>query len=126
MLIDLQDRYNKEGQMTVNYLGHFEDAQHFGCTAGHKMVYVDAFGEVSPCVFIPMTFGNVKEKSIKEIYRTMRERFPTENSCFINKNYEQLQSYLRGQSPIEKVESVKVMNKIRFGPLAKFFRLQYR
>ena len=24
------------------------------------MIYVDAFGEVSPCVFTPMTFGNVR------------------------------------------------------------------
>jgi MoaA/NifB/PqqE/SkfB family radical SAM enzyme len=79
MLIEIQDRYNKQGKMTVNYLGHFEDGQHFGCSAGHKMVYVDAFGEVSPCVFIPMTFGNVKEKSIKKIYEEMRSLFPTEN-----------------------------------------------
>jgi MoaA/NifB/PqqE/SkfB family radical SAM enzyme len=51
-LVALQDRYNRDGGMTVNYLGHFEGGEHFGCNAGHKMVYVDAFGEVSPCVFL--------------------------------------------------------------------------
>jgi MoaA/NifB/PqqE/SkfB family radical SAM enzyme len=126
MLIDVQDRYNRKGGMTVNYLSHFEDEQHFGCTAGHKMVYVDAFGEVSPCVFIPMTFGNVQSKSMKEIYSSMLQRFPTENTCFINKNFEILQKQTHGSGPIAEEDSWKIMEEIRFGPLAKFFRLQYR
>jgi MoaA/NifB/PqqE/SkfB family radical SAM enzyme len=126
MLFQLQDRYNKTGRMTVNYLGHFEDARHFGCSAGHKMVYVDAFGEVSPCVFIPMTFGNVKEQSVKDIYKSMRELFPTEDTCFINKNYEIVQKSMNMHVPIRKEDSKNVMEKIKFGPLAKYFQLQYR
>jgi len=126
MLIQLQDSYNKQGKMTVNYLGHFEDAQHFGCSAGHKMVYVDAFGEVSPCVFIPMSFGNVQETSIKELYTTMRQRFPTESSCFMNKNFEKLQRHSGSQLPISKDLSVKLLEEIEFGPLPKFFQLQYK
>jgi MoaA/NifB/PqqE/SkfB family radical SAM enzyme len=126
MLVTLQDQYNKKGGMTVNYLGHFEDAEHFGCSAGHKMVYIDAFGEVSPCVFIPMTFGNVKEKSISEIYEEMKGRFPTEESCFINKNYPILQKYYQGQSPIVKEDSVKIMEEVGVEPLPRFFRLHYR
>ena len=68
-LVKLQDRYNTEGKMTVNYLGHFEGKECFGCNAGNKMVYVDAFGEVSPCVFTPMSFGNVQTDSIPAIFR---------------------------------------------------------
>jgi MoaA/NifB/PqqE/SkfB family radical SAM enzyme len=126
MLLHVQDRYNKIGRMTVNYLGHFEDAQHFGCTAGHKMVYVDAFGEVSPCVFIPMTFGNVQEQSVKDIYKEMRERFPTEDACFINKNYKIIQNSVKPQVPLGREDSKNVMEKIKFGPFAKYFELQYR
>ena len=59
-LVNFQDRYNRTGKITVNYLGHFEGKECFGCNAGNKMIYIDAFGEVSPCVFIPVTFGNVK------------------------------------------------------------------
>lgn len=126
MLIRLQDRLNRQDGMTVNYLGHFEDAQHFGCSAGHKMVYVDAFGEVSPCVFIPMTFGNVQEKSIIELYKEMRPRFPTENICFMNKNFEILQRSSGHKMPIGKEESIKIMEEIEFGPLPKFYHLQYK
>jgi MoaA/NifB/PqqE/SkfB family radical SAM enzyme len=126
MLIDIQNKYNNQSGMTVNYLGHFEDEQHFGCTAGHKMVYVDAFGEVSPCVFIPMTFGNVQGRSVKEIYRAMLEHFPTENTCFINKNCEIVQKHTRGAVPTSKQDSLRILEEIQFGPPAKFFKLQYR
>jgi MoaA/NifB/PqqE/SkfB family radical SAM enzyme len=126
MLIEVQDEHNRNGGMTVNYLGHFEDARYFGCTAGHKMVYVDAFGEVSPCVFIPMTFGNVKNESVKNIYTKLRMRFPTENTCFINKNFERLRDALNRQSPIGEDDALQIVDNIDFGPLAEFFRLQYR
>jgi MoaA/NifB/PqqE/SkfB family radical SAM enzyme len=125
-LIELQDKFNKHGGMTVNYLSHFEDAQHFGCTAGHKMVYVDAFGEVSPCVFIPMSFGNVRVRSIREIVGDMRKRFPSERECFINRNYEKVQNHFEGTSPIKQETSMKIMEEVEFGPLARFFALQYK
>ena len=76
-LCQLQDRYNKEAKITVNYLGHFEGREHFGCNAGHKMVYIDAFGEVSPCVFTPMTFGNIQDDSIENLFSEMKKCFPS-------------------------------------------------
>jgi MoaA/NifB/PqqE/SkfB family radical SAM enzyme len=125
-LVELQDRYNSEGKITVNYLGHFEGKEYFGCNAGHKMVYVDAFGEVSPCVFIPMTYGNVREKSVKIIYKDMRKHFPSENTCFINKNYRLIQKYFRGVAPLGIQESTKVAEESCFGPFSRFFQLYYK
>ena len=125
-LVKLQDRYNKAGKITVNYLGHFEGKEHFGCNAGHKMVYVDAFGEVSPCVFIPISFGNVSEMPIKTIFEEMRKLFPSQDTCFINKNYGIIQKYYRGTAPLGIQESVKVAEDACFGPRPRFFELQYR
>jgi MoaA/NifB/PqqE/SkfB family radical SAM enzyme len=125
-LVDIQDRYNKEGKITVNYLAHFEGKEHFGCNAGHKMVYVDPFGEVNPCVFVPMTFGNVSKASIKTIFKEMRKSFPSEDACFINKNYRIIQKYFSGTAPLGIKESVRVAEEACFGPLSRFFRLYYR
>ncbi len=124
-LAALQDRYNKDGKITVNYLGHFEGREHFGCNAGHKMVYVDAFGEVSPCVFIPMTFGNVQDTSVREIIGLMWRYFPSEESCFINRNYPLLEKFGRGRIPLGKEESEELLAEVHFGPLARFFELHY-
>jgi MoaA/NifB/PqqE/SkfB family radical SAM enzyme len=125
-LAALQDRYNRKPGMTVNYLGHFEAGQHFGCNAGHKMVYVDAFGEVSPCVFTPTSFGSVRETPVREIVRKMRALFPSEDKCFINANYKLLREFSRGRAMLLEEDSREMMKAVRFGPLAKFFELYYR
>jgi MoaA/NifB/PqqE/SkfB family radical SAM enzyme len=125
-IIELQDRYNKDGSMTINYLGHFESEMHFGCTAGHKMIYIDSFGEVSPCVFIPMSFGNIRESSIVDIYDEMSKYFPTEGKCFINNNFNQLRKYHPADSIISKQDSLKLMKDINFGEFSGFFKIHYK
>ncbi len=42
-----------------------------GCLAVNLQYYVSAYGEVSPCDFTPLSFGNVRDKSIKEIWNKM-------------------------------------------------------
>ncbi len=124
-LVDLQDQYNNRGKMTVNYLGHFEGKECFGCNAGNKMVYVDAFGEVSPCVFTPLSFGNVRTSSITEIFAEMRQHFPSEDGCFINKNYGLLQRYSAGRKTLCKADTLKMLEEVRFGGLSAFNKLHY-
>jgi MoaA/NifB/PqqE/SkfB family radical SAM enzyme len=125
LLCDIQDEYNKQGNITVNYLGHFEGKEHFGCNAGHKMVYIDSFGEVSPCVFTPMTFGNIKERSVEEIFIEMKHHFPSGNTCFINKDYKLMQKFGAQNGPICYENSIKLMQEVRFGPLSRFFYSYY-
>lgn len=125
-LAHIQDEYNRRSGMTVNYLGHFEGREFFGCNAGHKMVYVDACGEVSPCVFTPMTFGNIRSRSVKEIFTEMKSHFPSDEACFINKNFRLLRAASRGRGFLNAAESLQVMQKAEFGPLSGFFRLYRR
>ncbi len=124
MLLRVQDRHNKAAGMTVNYLGHFEGREHFGCNAGNKMVYVDAFGNVSPCVFAPLSFGNVKDRPIREIYPEMRRCFPTEDRCFINTNYGLMREYYRGSAPLSVEDTRALMQHVQFDPPARFYQLQ--
>lgn len=55
-----------------------EQAELFGCTAGGiDRFYVGADGEVQPCEFLNVSFGNVQEESFETIFARMREHFPT-------------------------------------------------
>ena len=112
--------------MTVNYLGHFESREFFGCNAGHKMIYVDACGEVSPCVFTPMTFGNIRQRPLKEIFAEMKSHFPSDDACFINKNFPLIRDVSRGRGFLDHAASLQVMDRAEFGPLSGFFRLYLR
>jgi MoaA/NifB/PqqE/SkfB family radical SAM enzyme len=42
-----------------------------GCLAVNIQYYVSAYGDVSPCDFTPLSFGNIKNKSLKEIWNKM-------------------------------------------------------
>jgi len=125
-LVAVQDRWNRNGGITVNYLGHFEGREHFGCNAGRKMLYVDAFGEVSPCVFLPLSFGNVAERPVREIFAEIRSHFPFAEACFINRNYPLLEKHAAGRIPLGKAESEELVAEARFAPATKFFKMLYR
>ncbi|MBN1322141.1 MAG: radical SAM protein [Thermoleophilia bacterium] len=131
-LARMQDDHNREvgrrqprsrGAMSVNYLGHFEGAENFGCNAGNKMVYVDAFGEVSPCVFLPMSFGSVRERSLAEILHDMRGCFPGEDRCFCNKNYRLLRACDGSGLPLDRDHAAVMLGQVRFGPPSEFNRI---
>jgi MoaA/NifB/PqqE/SkfB family radical SAM enzyme len=122
-LARIQDRWNRGAGITVNYLGHFESREFFGCNAGHKMVYVDACGEVSPCVFTPMSFGDIRSRPLKEIFAEMKSHFPSEDACFISKNFPLIREFSRGQGLLGPAASLQVMAKSEFGPHSGFFRL---
>ncbi len=122
-LFRLQDRRNARPGLTVNYLGHFEGREHFGCNAGHKTVYVDAFGGVSPCVFTPMTLGNIRERPIAEIVGDMVSRFPSEASCFVNRNYRAFQAHANGKILLSREVSLEMLKNVSFGPPCEFLEI---
>lgn len=116
----LQDRLNRRGGMTVNYLGHFEGAAHFGCNAGTKMIYVDAFGEVSPCVFTPLSFGNVRASSVSGIWNEMSLLFSHSSSCFACENHHLYSRYDTGSLPVSPEGSRALVREAVFRRPARF------
>jgi MoaA/NifB/PqqE/SkfB family radical SAM enzyme len=127
-LCDLQDDWNRSRARsgpTVNYLGHFEGVETFGCNAGRKMVYVDAFGEVSPCVFMPMTFGNLRERPLEDLVGEMQSCMSTGERCWINCNYRLLQQVAGGDHLLDRARVMEVLEACSPGPAPKFDRLLY-
>ena len=64
------------GQSWVN------SADGFGCFAGFYQLYVNSMGDVCPCDFTPITFGNIRDEPLERIWARLRdsqdwnERFP--------------------------------------------------
>ena len=42
-----------------------------GCLAGNVQYHVSAYGEVTPCDFTPLSFGSIRQESLKEIWNRM-------------------------------------------------------
>lgn len=65
-----------------------EDSSLFGCTAGGTdRFYINAKGDVQPCEFLNISFGNVKEEVFDSIYARMRTQFHEPGDCLLCEKY---------------------------------------
>lgn len=61
----------------VYYLAFMEDKKNLGCQMGGLSHFnIDSAGNVNPCVFMPVSFGNIKNESLEEIMIRMRFAIP--------------------------------------------------
>ena len=61
----------------IYYLAYIEGANQMGCMMGGLFhFYIDSLGNVNPCVFLPVSFGNIMETDFKTIYEKMRKAIP--------------------------------------------------
>jgi len=61
----------------ISYVAYKEAPARFGCTMGGLMqLYIDSKGNVNPCVFLPVTFGNVMTEDYEGIFDRMRAAMP--------------------------------------------------
>jgi len=42
-----------------------------GCLAGNIQCYASAYGDIAPCDFTPISFGNIRDQSLKKIWKSM-------------------------------------------------------
>ena len=65
-----------------------EDQEHFGCTAGGTdRFYINAKGDVQPCEFLNISFGNIQQEKFEIIYERMRKVFETPGTCWLCEKY---------------------------------------
>jgi MoaA/NifB/PqqE/SkfB family radical SAM enzyme len=68
-------RFRRHPAVTVR--AHLEDDCRYGCgMGGNQHFYIDASGNVTPCVYLALSLGNVLEEDFDTIFRRMRRRFP--------------------------------------------------
>jgi hypothetical protein len=80
---------------------------------------------VSPCVFLPMSFGNVRERPLAEILQDMRDKFHGEARCFVNRNYRALSAGEGVRLPIDRDRTVELLEQVTFGPPSEFNQRLY-
>lgn len=78
-------RFVEEGNSRKEFRDHpiiysvakAESAEHAGCMMGGLFhFHIDSKGNVNPCVFLPVSFGNIMEESFEAIFARMREAVP--------------------------------------------------
>jgi len=65
-----------------------EDKSLFGCTAGATdRFYINAKGDLQPCEFLNISFGNIQQDNFEAIYENMRKVFETAGDCLLCEKY---------------------------------------
>jgi MoaA/NifB/PqqE/SkfB family radical SAM enzyme len=65
-----------------------EDRDMFGCTAGGTdRFYINAKGDVQPCEFLNISFGNIADEPFADIYQRMRAEFLEPGDCMLCEKY---------------------------------------
>jgi MoaA/NifB/PqqE/SkfB family radical SAM enzyme len=84
----------------------------FGCFAGFYQLYVNSFGDVTPCDFTPISFGNIREEPLQKIWDRMRasedwgERFPEcrmQDDCFRSRTIDLIPEGTQWPVPYETI-----------------------
>ena len=67
----------------------FEEApEMFGCTAGGTdRFYINAKGDLQPCEFLNISFGNILTDDFEIIYKEMREQFDGPGEAWLCEKY---------------------------------------
>ena len=61
-----------------------EDKTVFGCTAGGTdRFYINAKGDLQPCEFLNISFGNITVDKFEDIYQKMRSCFAWGGDCYL-------------------------------------------
>ena len=64
-----------------------EDIAVFGCTAGGTdRFYINAKGDLQPCEFLNISFGNIAVDKFEDIYQKMRSCFAWGGECYLCEN----------------------------------------
>ena len=55
----------------VSVFSHAESSKLYGCGAGTQHSYIDATGNLCPCDFVPLAFGNIGETPVRKLWPEM-------------------------------------------------------
>jgi len=70
---------------------YVESSEYMGCGAGCTRLHITALGEVMPCDFTQVTFGNIQREPIETVWKRMDKTFEKPSTgCFALDNYKLL------------------------------------
>jgi MoaA/NifB/PqqE/SkfB family radical SAM enzyme len=68
---EARELYRRKGVSCCEMSSYFE----FACRSGHEKIHITAYGDVLPCTFIPISFGNILNEDLSVIRRRILD-FP--------------------------------------------------
>jgi MoaA/NifB/PqqE/SkfB family radical SAM enzyme len=125
VLLRFQRRANWSSRYPkVTVFAHTESADMFGCGAATQHSYMDAQGNLTPCDFVPLGFGNAFQEPLADLWKHMNLAVGIPRSrCLAFELQEQMQG-ISTQRPLPPQTSLDICSHCRKEPmLPRFYRL---
>jgi MoaA/NifB/PqqE/SkfB family radical SAM enzyme len=65
----------------VTAFPYFMGPDQFGCFAGRRWIHVTSGGDVLPCAYTPISFGNIREEPLADIWKRMGKHIAYKGSA---------------------------------------------
>lgn len=117
---------NRRGRLPkVCAFNEIESPELFGCVAGMLHLYIDPAGEVCPCDFTPLSFGNVMKERLDIIWRRMSGSLGLpRRCCFMKANAKKIHDYGTTYGfPLPTAISCQIASESPSGPLPDYFEI---
>ncbi len=124
LLIELHHEANRRPWLPkVTTFAYTESYERFGCGAGVQHSYINEKGELFPCDFLPMSFGNVVKEGVSTLWSKMSEivGIPKPH-CFAQVVNHDLWKISKGELPLDTQRSTDLCVKYQ----AKEYPLIYK
>ena len=103
----------------VSSFPYTEGPGKFGCGAGVLHSYISSTGDLWPCDFVPLLFGNVLKEGLKEVYgRMIRAAGIPRRYCLARTIAERIKDK---QLPLCREESIELCRACRSRSYPRFF-----
>ncbi|MCM1991850.1 radical SAM protein [Oceanirhabdus seepicola] len=121
-LIEIGLKANKCGRFPkITTFAYTESKERYGCGAGTQHSYITAQGDLYPCDFVPMDFGNVGEQSVEFLWKEMNEVIGIpKGRCFameINPRLKKIAHSL----PLDKEKSMSICRECQVSEYPEFY-----
>ncbi|BBO15740.1 Fe-S oxidoreductase [Candidatus Brocadia pituitae] len=120
-LIAITKKYHEmDHPMGINCMSIINSPRGVGCYGAQSQFYMTAYGDINPCDFNPINFGNVREMSIQEIWKKMvthpdfSKRYPTcrmQSKAYRKKYIDPLPKDVRLPVKIEDIAPIELADQ---------------
>ncbi len=112
-IFDIQKKCTKtKGYPGIFAYDFFESEKYYGCGAGFNYMFIDSQGNVCPCDFTMLSFGNILDRSVKEIWEETSQHFCTPGlECYANVSNNVIFSKKTKEWPLKKETTMEILNE---------------
>jgi len=90
----------------------FESEKYYGCGAGFNYMFIDSQGNVCPCDFTMLSFGNILDQPVRDIWEETSQHFCTPGpECYANISNDVVFSKKTGEWPLKKQATIEILDE---------------